>query len=153
MIPGGGTRYIQAPDVSWNKPFKQHCTDYYDEWLASKGLYEETECGNLKAPPRKDVIEWILAAWGKLTKEMIKESFVYCAVTCATDGSQDEEITCFKSDNPCSDGLKMLKEQMGYMNAAVSNPFVADAEDVTEACPNELLIEEDEEGDEDVDIL
>ena len=24
LIPGGCTKYIQAPDVSWNKPFKSH---------------------------------------------------------------------------------------------------------------------------------
>ena len=28
--PGGGcTKYVQAPDVSWNKPFKQKVSDLY----------------------------------------------------------------------------------------------------------------------------
>ena len=33
MIPGGCTKYIQAPDVSWNKPSKAICKEKYDEWL------------------------------------------------------------------------------------------------------------------------
>ena len=31
LMPGGCTKYIQAPDVSWNKPFKMFCTEKYDE--------------------------------------------------------------------------------------------------------------------------
>lgn len=152
LVPGGCTRYIQAPDVSWNKPFKQHCTESYDEWLASTGLMEETACGNLKPPPRKEVVQWIINAWEKLSKEMVRESFISCAVTCATDGSQDDEITCFKKDQPCSAGREMLKEQLNYMNTIESNPFIAEECDVMEACPNELVIEEDEDDDEDIVI-
>ena len=36
VIPGGRTKYIQAPDVSWNKPFKAHITQLYDDWLAGE---------------------------------------------------------------------------------------------------------------------
>ena len=31
IVPGGFTKYIQAPSVSWNKPFKASCTEKYDE--------------------------------------------------------------------------------------------------------------------------
>ena len=31
IVPGGCTKYIQAPDVSWNKTFKAHCTETYDD--------------------------------------------------------------------------------------------------------------------------
>ena len=31
IVPGGCTAYIQAPDVSWNKPFKAQVTDEYDK--------------------------------------------------------------------------------------------------------------------------
>ena len=153
LIPGGCTRYIQAPDVRCNKPFKQHCTESYDEWLSTTGLNEETDCGNLKAPPRREVVQWILKSWEKLSKEMIQKSFVSCAVSCATDGSQDDEITCFKEGKSCSEGRTMLKDQFEYMNAEEDNPFEADESDIAEACPNELLIDEDEEGNEDIDIM
>ena len=34
IIPGGCTKYIQAPDVCWNKPFKARITELYDQWLS-----------------------------------------------------------------------------------------------------------------------
>lgn len=152
LVPGGCTRYIQAPDVSWNKPFKQHCAEFYDEWLSTVGLHEETDCGNLKAPPRREIVQWILKSWEKLSQEIIQKSFVSCALTCATDGSQDDEITCLKNGHPCSEGRSMLKKQLDYMNSTEPNPFLPDEEDSMLACPEDLVIEEDSEGDEDIDI-
>lgn len=46
FVPGGCTKYIQAPDVSWNKPFKAYCTERYDEWLETIGIHKETDGGN-----------------------------------------------------------------------------------------------------------
>ena len=42
FVSGGCTKYIQAPDVSWNKPFKAYCTEKYDEWLEAVGIHQET---------------------------------------------------------------------------------------------------------------
>lgn len=36
IVPGGCTKYIQAPDVSWNKPMKKYLRDMYDNWLAEE---------------------------------------------------------------------------------------------------------------------
>ena len=41
LVPSGCTKYIQALDVSWNKPFKVHVTEQYDDWLA-KQIHEYT---------------------------------------------------------------------------------------------------------------
>ena len=41
LIPGGCTKYIQAPDLSWNKLFKGLMTELYDKWLAN-GVQEYT---------------------------------------------------------------------------------------------------------------
>ena len=61
IVPGGCTPYIQAPDVSWNKPFKAHLTSKYDEWLGS-GIHEYTKAGNMKPPPRRKIVEWVIEA-------------------------------------------------------------------------------------------
>ena len=53
IVPGGCTKYIQAPDVSWNKSFKALVTEKYDQWLAEVGINRESEAGNLKPPPRR----------------------------------------------------------------------------------------------------
>ena len=34
IILGGCTKYIQAPDVCRNKPFKARITELYDQWLS-----------------------------------------------------------------------------------------------------------------------
>ena len=31
LIPGGCTKYVQAPGVIWNKPFKGHIRESYNE--------------------------------------------------------------------------------------------------------------------------
>ena len=46
FVPGGCTKYIQAPDVSSNKPFKAYCSERYDEWLETIGIHKETDGGN-----------------------------------------------------------------------------------------------------------
>ena len=51
IVPGGCTKHIQVPDVSWNKPFKAKATEKYDQWLAEEGINQLTPAGNLKAPP------------------------------------------------------------------------------------------------------
>ena len=52
--------YIQALDVSWNTPFKAACSVKYDKWLGTVGIYEKTAAGNLKATPRRTILQWIL---------------------------------------------------------------------------------------------
>ena len=79
IVPGGCTKYIQAPDVSWNKLFKAFITEQYDEWI-SKDLHEYTKAGNLKAPPRRQIVEWIMDAWEKFPKDSIEKSFKRCGL-------------------------------------------------------------------------
>ena len=65
---------------------------------------------------------WILAALESLSKEIIRESFVSCAITCATDGSQDDEITRLKESKPCHEGRKLLSEQFQLIDTEETNP-------------------------------
>ena len=73
-MPGGSRKYIQAPDVSWNKPFKAACTvTKNDEWLGTVGIHEGMAAGNLTAPPRRAILQWILDSWAALPTEVIKD--------------------------------------------------------------------------------
>ena len=47
-VPGSCTKYIQAPDVSWNKPFKSRCTEEYDNWLRKGKQYTLKLCDSLR---------------------------------------------------------------------------------------------------------
>ena len=50
IVPEGCTKYIQAPDLVWNKSFKQRVGELCDEWL-SNGVHEFTKNGNMKLVP------------------------------------------------------------------------------------------------------
>ena len=152
IVPGGCTKYIQAPDVSWNKPFKSLCTERYDEWLATVGIHEETAAGNLKAPPRKTILQWILDPWDELPTDVIKKSFKSCALNLPVDGSEDDAIHCFKEGQPCNTGQAVLKSQLDILDEPETNPFDYTSSDVEEACPIIQLLDSDHEGDSDIEI-
>ena len=55
LIPGTCTKYIQATDAFWNKPFKGYIIEFCDEWLAS-GVHYYTEAGNMKPASRRLIV-------------------------------------------------------------------------------------------------
>ena len=61
IVAGRCMKYIQAPDVSWNKPMKEYLREMYDLWLADR-THELTAHGNMTASPRRQMIEWVLEA-------------------------------------------------------------------------------------------
>ena len=124
IIPGGCTKFIQAPDVSWNKTFKAFCTERYNQWSAD-GVHAETKDGNLlKEPPRKRIVEWILDAWASLSKDLIAESFKCCALNLPVDESEDDLIQCFKEEEPCAAGKDLLEVQMEVFRDMESSDIV-----------------------------
>lgn len=151
IIPGGCTKYLQAPDVSWNKPFKATFTELYDEWL-SEGIQEFTASGNLKAPSRRKMVEWVLKSWSTLSPELIKNSFKTCGLNLPVDGSEDHLIHCFKEDTPCASGAEILKQQMLVRRdlSLLENPF--DELDKDEDTEDFLLVDHSDDEDEFVDI-
>ena len=133
VLPGGCTKYVQAPDVSWNKPFKTMVTELYNNWL-SQGIQEYTPSGNLKAPPKKLMVEWVLESWASLSPEVIKKSFKVCGLNLALDGSEDHLIHCSKEGQTCENGAQMQKEQLLVRHelSLNVNPFTdSDVEDAT----------------------
>ena len=73
MVTGNCTKYIKAPDVLWNKPFKSACAEKYDEWMGKFSIHSETATGNLTSPPRRAVTQWILQSWADIPTELIKK--------------------------------------------------------------------------------
>ena len=68
----------------------------YGQWLAEEGINQLTPAGNLKAPPRRTIVKWILEAWSEISPEIIRRSFKVCALNLATDGSEDTLIVLKK---------------------------------------------------------
>ena len=50
LVPGGCTKYIQAADMSRNKPMKEYLREMYDLWLA-ENEHELTTHGHMKPVP------------------------------------------------------------------------------------------------------
>lgn len=96
IVPGRCSKYIQAPDVSRNKPFKTKVTEKYDEWMAN-GQHTLIAAGNMRTPR----IVQILEAGNDLDKGIIVNSLKSCALTLAVDGSEDELIHCTKPSQRC----------------------------------------------------
>ena len=107
IIPGGCIKYIQAPDEFRNKPFKTKVTELHSQWL-SEGVHQYTEGGNIKAPSRKRIVEWILGAWSQLPKESIIKSFK-CWQTMVLKMTTSIAI---KKCQPCAAGMKKLNSQL-----------------------------------------
>ena len=158
IIPGGCTKFIQAADVVWNKPFKAMCTEKYDQWLEEEGIHNETAEGNLKAPPRKRIVQWILESWASLSVEVIKQSFKSCALNINVDGSEDDVIHCFKESQPCATSRERLRSQMELLKELEdeTNPFVSSTSvidsDIEEAGNEIFVLDEDDSEDELVDV-
>ena len=74
VIPGGETGYIQAADLSWNKPIKEQLRELYDQWM-DEGSHIHTKGGNMHGPPLKQIVLWVLKACSDLDKEIIIKSF------------------------------------------------------------------------------
>ena len=149
IVPGGCTKFIQAADVVWNASFKAHLRSMYDTWLADETQHEFTRGGNLKAPSRSLLCEWVKASWDAVPADVIKNSFASCAITTSTNGSEDEKIHCFKPGQPCEDGRSVLAEKMknfGTSSNDTDDPFSSD-EDPEETENNEVCIEADDEDD------
>ena len=106
VVPGGCTKFIQAADVVWNASFKSKMRSHYDTWLADPACHEYTRGGNLRAPSRALLCEWVNSSWDSVPDAIVKDSFSSCAITTATDGSDDSKIHCFKLGQPCAKGEK-----------------------------------------------
>jgi hypothetical protein len=114
VVPGCCTKFVQAPDVAWNKPFKDRIREMYDDWMLN-GEKTFTSGGNMRAPPLQIFCEWIATAWASLDKEMIAKSFKSCGVSINTDGSEDGMISCFKEGRECADAFPILKKKWAEM--------------------------------------
>ena len=114
----------------------------------AEGSQEFTAQGNMKAPPRRVIVEWILEAWNSLSKDVIKSSFKRCGFN--IDGSEDHLIHCFKDDQTCSTGAERSKVIASTIEDDREDPFsLHEDSDVEEAA---LVVDSDNETDDLLDI-
>jgi hypothetical protein len=95
--------------VSWNAPFKAKIRQQYDDWMMH-GDRALTSGGNPRPPPMTIYLNWIYEAWKSIPGEAIANSFKTCGITNALDGSEDNDIHCFKADGPIPSCLPILQQ-------------------------------------------
>lgn len=121
VIPGGCTKFIQAPDVYWNGPFKAKVRQFYENWMLH-GEKSYTKSGNMRAPSMEVYLMWIVDAWDQLPKNLIINSFKGCGLSNALDGSEDYKIHCFKSDSSIPSGQELLQQARAKADISTDEP-------------------------------
>ena len=111
VIKGGRTGFVQAPDVCWNKQFKDVYTKCYDEWLES-GKQDVTASGNPNAAPLEEVVRWVIRAWDSLPPSLIRNSCKACGLTNNLDQTEDDQILVFKEGKCCTGKLDDFSKMM-----------------------------------------
>ena len=76
------------------------------------GEKTKTAGGNVRAPSMDIYLEWIVNAWSSLSNEIITKSFKVCGISNAIDGSEDDQIHCFKPEGQCPNGRTLLLDAM-----------------------------------------
>ncbi|XP_018496590.1 uncharacterized protein LOC100898815 [Galendromus occidentalis] len=139
IIPGGCTK-VQPPGVSWNAPFKAGIRRRYEEWMAH-GEKRLTRGGNVAAPPMEIYLPWIADSWRELPEDLIVKSFKQCGITVAFDGSEDDQIPCFKPHGQIPAGRQKLAEarRSHDLGNECNLSGVSNETDIDELTDDELL--------------
>ena len=118
VISGGCTGFIQAPDVCWNKPFKDSYTKSYSDWFEAE-KQEFTAAGNSKSAPLEVLVGWIVKVWDSISNDIVN-SFKVCSLTNNLHWSKDEQIIIFKDKKCCAGCLKEFWDQLDSKAPAVN---------------------------------
>ena len=106
IIPGGLTGLIQAPDVSWNAPFKAKLRELYNKWMANAPK-TFTKAGNVRAPSRATLCDFVVEAWQSISPELIQKSFRACGQS--RDGKV-EDIHCLKKGEKAEEAFASVSQ-------------------------------------------
>uniref|UniRef100_T1IMM1 HTH CENPB-type domain-containing protein n=1 Tax=Strigamia maritima TaxID=126957 RepID=T1IMM1_STRMM len=148
VIPAGLTKYVQASDACWKKPFKSLLDDCYNEWISGNEDKVYTEDGNVKLPSCSVVATWVKRAWDSLSTDFIANSFKVCGLTTSIDGSEDHLVDCLMSSHTC--GAWAVLQNYRQNNCDVELSLVEDSDENERNEQNEVLIDssdEESEGD------
>ena len=142
VIPGGCTSILQAPDVYWNKPFKQQLRALYDDWL-EKGEKTWTKAGNFRAPSKTQLIDMVLKAWNALSSDLIVKSFMVCG---QHKFAKPEDVTCLKDKGPVSEAKQTVVDIWESHPDAIGQVENAEIEEEEQLFANELIVIEKEDN-------
>jgi hypothetical protein len=75
VIPGGLTKKLQPLDITIHKPFKDQLRAKWENWMMG-GIHEYNKTGQMKRPPYKDIVAWIVESWAAVNENCVRNGFV-----------------------------------------------------------------------------
>ena len=143
VVPGGCTSKIQVADVIFNKPFKGKMKELYQSWISDDSNMTRTAAGNLRAPSREVMVQWIIESWRSIPNDMVSRGFKSCGITNNLDGSEDGLIHCFKEGEPNEGGRVLLRDGRRDNGNGDDDDMEAQNDD-EDSVDDELFHDEDE---------
>ena len=90
MMDGGITPKAQPLEVLINKVFKGLFRDLFEEWSLNAPTNPKT--GHPLAQYSQLLAQWIVKAWAKVTKVLVRKSWEVCGYKSTEDLSNEEEM-------------------------------------------------------------
>ena len=119
FIPTGMTGKYQPLNVGVNFPFKCYLKQSYHEWRDSRTDKDITKKGYLKKPSRQDFIDFVSAAWDKISATTVENSFVGAQIL-------PEPLYMLASDDDSEDldNIETLDSSFEHSFSSVEDSFV-----------------------------
>ena len=146
MIPGGCTSLLQPADLSWNKPFKDHLREAWDDWLIN-GEHTFTKGKNMRKPTISLMLQWIVEAWESLSTDIIIRSFKKPGISNAMDGTEDDMLWIGDEDDDENEELTFPGFHQEQEEQAAS--VAAAVQEATETAITDMMTDhsdQDEDG-------
>ena len=102
-----------------------------------------TPAGNMRAPSKPLVIQWVKTAWDAVGIDVIKNSFIVSGIVLHPDGSKDNNIHCIQTNRVAAQAKKEITRQTALLtqDKDENDPFL-DCEDDEELENNETVIDD-----------
>ena len=115
---GNITPKAQPFDVLINKVFKGFFRDLFKEWSLNAPTNPET--GHPLAPYRQLLAQWIVKAWAKFPKELVRKSWEVCGYKSTEDLNNEEETVSAVIANYSQEQLGTMIENIAGDDARMA---------------------------------
>ena len=133
MMDGGITPKAQPLDVIINKCFKGFFRDLFEEcWLNAP---TNPNTGHPLAPSCQLLVQWIVKAWAKFPKELVRKLWEVCGYKSTEDLSNEEETASVTVINYSREQLGTIIENLSGDDARMA--WIYEANDRQPVFPKE----------------
>ena len=88
-FPADTTKYLQPMDLSVNRSLKNYYSQKWENYITSRTEKHLTKAGNIQAPRREDLVEWISWSWENVSETTVSNGFNVYKKHCITNSESD----------------------------------------------------------------